>query len=112
MDREGTLKYLGVTWDLSLDPGVGLAQARDTLRSACAILDSKRATPECKKVALEVSLFRKVGYYARFINASLAEFRALEVPCNKLIRRITYNLPSYPTNLLGPYDRGTAYYLL
>jgi hypothetical protein len=44
---------------------------------------------------LEVSLFRKVGYYA-----SLAEFRALEVPCNKLIRRITYNLPSYPTNLL------------
>jgi hypothetical protein len=71
MDRESTLKYLEGTWDLSLDPGVGLAQARDTLRSACAILDSKRATPECKKVALEVSLFRKVGYYARFIKLTL-----------------------------------------
>jgi hypothetical protein len=52
MDSEGTLKYLGVTWDLSLDPGVGLAQARETLRSACAVLDSKKKNLEDLKVSL------------------------------------------------------------
>jgi hypothetical protein len=100
METRGVMKHLGVHWDMSLDPGVMLKLAKETLQSSCNMLDRKHASPDCKRIAMEMSIHKKIAYYAKYMNCTMAELYKLDVPCNKLIRSMTKNTSNYSTDML------------
>jgi hypothetical protein len=70
------------------------------LIAVCRSLARKSATAMCKLAALEMSVFSTTLWRAQASPWSLAMCQELDRPINQLLRRITKNLPSFPTHLL------------
>jgi hypothetical protein len=100
MVSDGTLKHLGVLWDMDLTSTTMWESAKKILKDSCIRLGYKKAPGICKKIALQVSVHKKIGYFAKFICRDLADFRELDTPCNGLLRKITLNMISFPNDLL------------
>jgi hypothetical protein len=105
MATAGVMKHLGVHWDMSLDHETMYKQARDHSRAVCQLLSRKNATAECKKLCIELSVHKKIIYYAKYMNSSLEQFRKLDTPFNSLIRHITKNTKSYSNTMLYTPDK-------
>jgi hypothetical protein len=80
-------------------------QAKDHSTAVCQLLARKNATAECKKLCIELSVHKKIIYYAKYMNSSLEQFRKLDTPFNSLIRHITKNTRSYSNTMLYTPDK-------
>jgi hypothetical protein len=100
METDGIMKHLGVLWDMDLTSTTMWKSAKKTLKEACTKLEPKVASAECKKMAMELSVHRKVGYYAKYLCGELGKFRDLDTPCNSLNKKMTLNMLSFPNDLL------------
>ena len=66
----------------------------------CYVIGKKRASSAAKTLALNSAIFQRLLYQAQFTDMSLEQCRQLDVPINKLLRKLTKNLPGFPTRLL------------
>ena len=66
----------------------------------CCVIGKKRASSAAKTLALNSAIFQRLLYQAQFTDMSLEQCRQLDVPINKLLRKLTKNLPGFPTRLL------------
>jgi hypothetical protein len=111
METKGKYKYLGATYDID-GTGIDRAQFNHTamvIRQQCQAIGSRFATPETKYVVARVSSLNKVKYAAKFAQWTLQDYLRLDVPFNKLYRRMLRHLPSFPNALLYlPAARGGA----
>ena len=102
IETKGKYKYLGATYDID-GTGIDRAQYNHTsmvIRQQCQAIGSRFATPETKYVVARVSSLNKVKYAAKFAQWTLQEYLRLDVPFNKLYRRMLRHLPSFPNALL------------
>ena len=102
VETEGYYKYLGATYDIG-GTGIDKSQHKITasvIRQQCQVIGTRFATPETKYVVARVSSLNKVKYAAKFAQWTLQEYIQLDVPFNKLYRRMLKHLPSFPNALL------------
>jgi hypothetical protein len=74
LQPSGTMKYLGVTFDMDLSNTTQYQTAVHTLQTSCALLRSRKASLESKTIALLLRTYRQVEYYARFMAWTLAQY--------------------------------------
>jgi len=102
VETHGKYKYLGATYDID-GTGIDKAQLKLTasvIRQQCQVIGTRFATPETKYVVARVSSLNKVKYAAKFAQWSLQEYIHLDIPFNKLYRKMLKHLPSFPNALL------------
>jgi hypothetical protein len=102
VETAGQYKYLGATYDID-GTGIDTAQLKLTtsvIRQQCQVIGVRFATPETKYVVARVSSLNKVKYAAKFAQWSLQDYIHLDVPFNKLYRKMLKHLPSFPNALL------------
>ena len=111
VETQGSYKYLGATYDID---GTGIAKTQlkltaRVIRQQCQVIGTRFATPETKYVVARVSSLNKVKYAAKFAQWSLEEYTQLDIPFNKLYRKMLRHLPSFPNALLYlPATQGGA----
>ena len=95
----GTIKMLGMTFDIH---GPQHTQAQATILRigrASAILGAQRAVDNAVLTATVSSLTR-ASYTAQFTDWTAAALPALDTKFNQLYRRLSGNMPTFPTRLL------------
>lgn len=100
METTGSMKHLGVPWDLALAPSSAWSDATKLLKEACTRLISRKASPESKKLAMELAVFPKVGYFAKYLYGDVKHAQDLDTPVNTFVRNVTKNLNSCPNTIL------------
>ena len=94
----GTIKMLGMTFDIQ---GPQTSQATATafrLGRASAIMCAQRAVDNTV-VTASVSSLTRASYTAQFTPWTATTIATLDLPLNELFRRLSGNMPTFPTRL-------------
>ena len=97
--RAGTIKMLGMTFDIT---GPQCTQAKATkirLARASAIMCAQRSVDNAVLTA-SVSSLTRASYTAQFTPWSAGDLTDMDTALNRLFRRASHNMPTFPTRLL------------
>ena len=97
--RTGTIKMLGMTFDIA---GPQCTQAKATkhrLTRASAIMCAQRSVDNAVLTA-SISSLTRASYTAQFTPWSAGDLTELDTALNRLFRRASHNMPTFPTRLL------------
>ena len=97
--RTGTIKMLGMTFNIS---GPQCTQSKATklrLASASALMCAQRSVDNAVLTA-SVSSLTRASYTAQFTPWSAGDLTELDTALNRLFRRASHNMPTFPTRLL------------
>ena len=97
--RTGTIKMLGVLFDISGPQVSQIAATKLRLQRVCNILMAQRAVDNAALTAT-ISTLTRAAYTAQFSPWPAQDLTDLDIPLNKLYRRISSNMPSFPNALL------------
>jgi exonuclease III len=97
---DGTMKYLGVLIDMSLDGESCFNETVELIRTTCTRIRARAGSAENKWLAIRKSLYEKVAYRCRFMPWSLEKFQSLDKILAECIRAATKNMTSFPEALI------------
>jgi hypothetical protein len=97
--REGEMKSLGFVYGMKKTSSQ-YKTLKVQLSQVCGVISRKFASPASKLLALTAHVYNKVSYVGKFGSWTLKEYRELDTPVNKCLRKITKNMDSFPTRLL------------
>ncbi|OXE37562.1 MAG: hypothetical protein CGW95_00900, partial [Phenylobacterium zucineum] len=95
----GTIKLLGVVFDIAGPQTTQKALTKQRLTRACTIMASQRSIDSVVMTAT-ISAMTRASYTATHSPWSSADSVSLDTPLNQLYRRVTNNSPTFPTALL------------
>ena len=98
--RDGATNYLGCMTDFNYSGKASKAEMMKIARCNTAAIEGCKASPETKLMVASKSVHAKLGYKAALSTLSLAEYRDIDKILNGMYRRITKNMPTFPTALL------------
>ena len=96
---DGTIKMLGMTFDIHGPQHTQAAATTLRIGRASAIMGAQRAVDNAVLTATVSSLTR-ASYTAQFTAWSAAALPGLDTKFNQLYRRLSGNMPTFPTRLL------------
>ena len=94
-----TVKTLGVTFDTGGPQTTQKAATKLRLARACTTMCAQRRL-DSAVIAASVSTLTRASYTAQFTPWTAQDLPALNVPLNKLFRRLSGNMATFPTQLL------------
>ena len=97
----GDLKHLGVVLDVALLNLTQLSKTMDHLFECSDLTMSKSSSIEAKYVHTSRSTLIQMAYYSKYMNWSPSQWSSLEKRLNTFYRRLTRNMPSYPSPMLN-----------
>ena len=97
--RTGTIKMLGVLFDISGPQTSQIAATKLRLQRVCNILMAQRAVDNAALTAT-ISTLTRAAYTAQFSPWPAQDLLDLDIPLNKLYRKISSNMPTFPNALL------------
>ena len=74
---------------------VQFAKSLAVVNNLCSIIGRKKASAESELIALTYRVYNMVLYQAQLSPWSLEQCRQLDIPVNKLLRKITKNMASF-----------------
>ena len=95
----GTIKMLGVLFDINGPQVSQIAATKLRLQRVCTILMAQRAVDNAALTAT-ISTLTRAAYTAQFSPWPAQDLHDIDVPLNKLYRRISSNMPTFPNALL------------
>ena len=95
----GTIKMLGMTFDIQGPQRTQAAATKLRLARASTILCAQRAVDNAVLTA-SVSSLTRASYTAQFTDWSADDLTELDTALNRLFRRASNNMPTFPTRLL------------
>jgi hypothetical protein len=103
LQGDGSLKHLGVFWDMDMTNYSQRQALMTRLRGALAHVTTRKASAGAKWMTIKTCIFPQVAYVAKFMPWSLQEFDALEQLVSQAIKVITKNRRDTAAALLyGP----------
>ncbi|OXE37641.1 MAG: hypothetical protein CGW95_00400, partial [Phenylobacterium zucineum] len=96
---EGTIRMLGVTFDIAGPQTTQLRLTKTRLARSCAALQAQRNSDHVL-LATSTTLLPRALYTALFLPLTSSDLQGLDVPANALLRRHTRNMPCFPNALL------------
>jgi len=97
----GDLKHLGVVLDVALLNLTQLGKTMDHLIECSNLTMSKSSSMEAKYVHTSRSTLIQMVYYSKYMNWTPSQWANLERRLNVFYRRMTRNMPSYPSLMLN-----------
>ena len=100
LQSDGTFKWLGVHWDLSMRNDTQFRMLKLHLLQQLTLLRKKKATAKEKWKTLKTSVYEQIAYVGKYCSWTLAQYHELERPIHAFLRELAGVPPSYPTALL------------
>ena len=100
LKTNGSLKHLGVTWDMELGNDTQRNQLENYLSEALAYIVARRASTQCKILAITKCVIPKILYVCKFMGWTLAQYDHLESLISRALRQILKLPHSFPSELL------------
>jgi hypothetical protein len=100
LQRDGGIKYLGVTWDMHMSGETELARMTQDMSEALERIAMSKASIPCKWMTLRRSVYERFLYRLRFMCWPLAYYQKLDVVMARGLRNILKLPPNFPTRLL------------
>ena len=97
--RTGTIEMLGVLFDINGPQVSQIATTKLRLQRVCNMPMAKRAVDNAALTATIITLTR-AAYTAQFSPLPVQDLTDIDVPLNKLYRRISSNMTNFPNALL------------
>ena len=93
--RMGEMKSLGFVYGIK-KVSSQYAILKTQLSQVCGVISKKFASPSSKLLALTAHVYNKVSYVGKFGSWALKEYRELDTPVNKCLRKITKKYGQLP----------------
>ena len=102
------MKYLGFTYTLDNSTRTQLQITSTNLQKMCVRIASRRASAATKAAVYNMYVLAQLRYYGPHFTAPQTKLEKLfDEPVQTLLRKLTYNMQSFPTALLWiPRDKG------
>jgi len=96
----GELRFLGIE-----HPGQGeylsqLQTCKDIITKDCAMIGARACSAESKLVGLYVFSYKAIEYKTAYTSLTLKQLYQLDKPVSKLLKRMTRNMQSFPSEML------------
>ena len=96
----GTLKYLGVLWNMSTGNGEQLDTALQTIKAFCDHILVKKSSNNMKLMVLQRCLLMAINYFAKFTTWPLKDYLTIDKAVARYYRLLTLNKKDFPLRLL------------
>ena len=98
--NDGSLKHLGIIWDMSTGNGEQLSTAKSTISSFCEHIAVCKSSNNMKLLVMQKCLLMAINYFAKFTTWSLQQYREIDKLVARYYRTFTCNKRDFPERLL------------